>query len=503
MPRPIHHHLITTLLATALAACGGGDADPGLEAGDSSADVISADVTSANVASADDTLQAEPAFHRLPGTADADGTGPGSVQTLPGDAQVDTQGLTDDNLAARRADVPQAQALAAAPSTAPVVYTPAQIRAAYGMPVLPARFDALTPRQRADLGAGQTVYIIGAYHGPNTVADLERFNTRFGLPGCTSLPIPVGTRSLSPARPADGCTISVVHSTRGATLALRPPPYHPTWAAEYALDVQWAHASAPLARIVVIAAESASTLSIFDAIMVANKMGPGVVSMSFVVPEAAYANRYEAVFQFPGMTYLAAAGDRGAQANWPAMSPSVLSVGGTSLRLGASGRSETAWASTGGGFSLYHARPSYQAGLGLPGTTVTGPLAAVRGVPARAGVDVAFNADPRTGQFVVLTSPAGTTNWYSFGGTSIGTPQWAGIVAVANAQRALAGRAPLGQLPARLYALARSSGARVLADVVDGRNGACNWCVAGAGYDIPTGWGTPQVGALLAQMGRD
>jgi subtilase family serine protease len=295
----------------------------------------------------------------------------------------------------------------------------------------------------------------------------------------------------------------VVHSTRGATLTLVPPPYHATWAAEYALDVQWAHATAPLARIVVITAENASALSLFDAIMVANKMGPGAVSMSFVVPEAAYANRFEPIFQFPGMTYLAAAGDRGAQANWPATSPSVLSVGGTSLRLGAAGRSETAWSGTGGGFSLYHARPAYQAGLALPGATLTGPLAAVTGVPARAGVDVAFNADPRTGQFVVLTSPAGATNWYSFGGTSIGTPQWAGIVAVANAQRALAGRAPLGQLPARLYGMAASSGARVLSDIVDGRNGTCSWCAAGRGYDIPTGWGTPQVGALLTLAARD
>ena len=497
MPRHIHPHLTATLLATtlALAACGGSDADPTLAAADSS-DPLPA-------ASADESLEAHPAYHRMPEPADADGVSEGTVQMLPGDDQVDTQGLTDDNLAARRADVPQARALAAAPATASAVYTPAQIRAAYGMPALPARFDALSPQQRADLGAGQTIYIVGAYHGPTTVDDLARFKARFGLPGCTTQRIPVTTRSLPAANPSAGCTISVVHSTRGATLKLVPPPYHATWAAEYALDVQWAHATAPLARIVVITAENASALSLFDAIMVANKMGPGAVSMSFVVPEAAYANRFEPIFQFPGMTYLAAAGDRGAQANWPATSPSVLSVGGTSLRLGAAGRSETAWSGTGGGFSLYHARPAYQAGLALPGATLTGPLAAVTGVPARAGVDVAFNADPRTGQFVVLTSPAGATNWYSFGGTSIGTPQWAGIVAVANAQRALAGRAPLGQLPARLYGMAASSGARVLSDIVDGRNGTCSWCAAGRGYDIPTGWGTPQVGALLTLAARD
>jgi subtilase family serine protease len=509
--RPFHHqthrHLIAALLATSLAACGGGDgggdADTTLAATDDT--VAAADIPTPPLAatSSDDLLEAQPAYHRLPGTANAEGTGPGSVQTMPGDEQVDTRGLTDANLAARRAAAPRVHALAAVTNTAAVVFTPAQIRTAYGMSALPARFDALSPQQRADLGAGQTIYIIGAYHGPNTVDDLARFNARFGLPACTAQRIPVTTRSLPAAKPADGCTISVVHSTRGATLALLPPAYHPTWAAEYALDVQWAHATAPLARIVVIAAESATTLGIFDAIMVANKMGPGVVSMSFVVPEAAYANRFEPIFQFPGMTYLAAAGDRGAQANWPATSPSVVSVGGTSLRLGDAGRSETAWASTGGGFSLYHARPSYQAAMALPAANLTGPMAAVVGVPGRVGVDVAFNADPRTGQYVALTSPAGATNWYSFGGTSIGTPQWAGIVAVANAQRALAGRALLGQLPARLYAMAASSGARVLSDIVDGRNGDCSWCVAGKGYDIPTGWGTPQVGALLAQVAKD
>ncbi|MDH4390713.1 MAG: S53 family peptidase [Aquabacterium sp.] len=497
MPRHIHSYLITTLLATTLAACGGGDADPTpAAAGDSTAPLVAA--------SDEIMLEAQPTYHRMPGLADAEGPAQGTVDTQPGDDQVDTLGLTDDNLAARRANVPQARALSIAPVTTPVVYTPAQIRAAYGMPALPAGLDDLSPQQRADLGAGQTIYIIGAYNGPSIVADLARFNTRFGLPGCTTQRIPVTTRSLPAADPAAGCTISVVHSTRGATLALAPPPYHPTWAAEYALDVQWAHATAPLARIVVIAAQNATILSMFDAIMVANKMGPGVVSMSFVVREASYANRFEPIFQFPGMTYLAAAGDRGAQANWPATSPSVVSVGGTSLRLGAASRSETAWAGTGGGFSLYHARPAYQAGLALPGATVTGPLAAVKGVPARVGVDVAFNADPRTGQFVVLTSPAGATNWYSFGGTSMGTPQWAGIVAVANARRALAGRAPLGPLPARLHALAGSgSSAGVLADIVDGRNGNCSWCVAGTGYDIPTGWGTPQVGALLALVAQD
>jgi subtilase family serine protease len=171
----------------------------------------------------------------------------------------------------------------------------------------------------------------------------------------------------------------------------------------------------------------------------------------------------------------------------------VLAVGGTTLTYsGAGARSETTWSGTGGGTSAFVALPSYQSG-------------SIAGYARRVVADVAFNANPNSGQYVALLSPGTTTvRWVSAGGTSLATPQWAGLVAVANAVRAASGKAALGQPHSAIYqqiGAVPTQYAAAFKDVSSGSNGSCATCTAKAGYDTPTGWGTPNAGALLTSLG--
>jgi subtilase family serine protease len=289
--------------------------------------------------------------------------------------------------------------------------------------------------------------------------------------------------------------LSVVYATPQAKMTSTPPAYESGWATEIALDVQWAHATAPLARIVLIEAPDASVNSLLGAIRLANAMGPGAVSMSFGATEGNWTASVDSAFTGAGMSYLAATGDWGTQVSWPAVSPNVLAVSGTRLTYSGSGaRSEVTWSNTGGGMSLYTPTPSYQ----------TNKVVGMGTLARRAVADVAFNADPSTGQFVAVMPPGSSTvNWMSAGGTSLSTPQWAGLVAVANAMRALSGKAALGLAHPTIYAQIGSvpgTYASSFADITLGSNGACAGCVAKAGYDQPTGLGTPHVSGLLTAL---
>ncbi|MDH4392917.1 MAG: S53 family peptidase [Aquabacterium sp.] len=487
MPR----HLLTALTlsaAVALAACGGGDpASPAAATPlDTTAQALALDVA-----------EAIPAFHSV-GQIDP----PALLQQAPQRHTVQLRAGTRLNLGdgAHQAgvstgdDTPDQSIQASRPTTA-VVHTPASIRSLYGMPALPAKLAGLTAAQRADLGAGQTIDIVGAFAGANLLQDLNTFSTRFGPPTCRQVAVPVQNpvRPL-PAAPMGGCTLAIVNSAAGS-LRAAAPAYNAGWAPEFALDVQWAHATAPLARIVVVQAENALTTSLSGAITLVNRLGPGVVNMSFGAPEGNYVEPYEALFATAGMSYVAAAGDSGAQANWPAVGTGVLSVGGTTAWMAGNLRNEVVWSRSGGGFSSWLPRPAYQAGLSVAGAGLTRTPASQPNRPARAVTDVSFNADPFTGQMTVVTAPGGTARWFSMGGTSVGAPQWAGILAVANAHRALAGAAPLGRIHAGLYRTLAAG--RVFNDVTEGSNGSPVWARAGARYDIPTGWGTPKVATFL------
>lgn len=384
-----------------------------------------------------------------------------------------------------------------ATGTVVATYSPAQIRSAYSLPPLPASVNGLTAAQAAQLGAGQTIYIVDAQHDPNAAAELATFNQKFALPGCNTVSIAANAvLPLAAPSPTAGCTFSIVYSGASGGMTASAPSYDSGWATEIALDVQWAHATAPMARIVLIEAPDASVSSLMAGVSLANSMGPGIVSMSFGSPEGGWTAQTTSAFTGAKMTYLAAAGDAGAAVEWPAVLPQVVAVGGTTLSYPGSGpRSETVWSGTGGGISQYTATPSYQTaavpGLGNPGR--------------RAVTDVSFNADPASGQYLaVIAQGSTTTSWMSVGGTSLSTPQWAGIIAIANALRAQASKPVLGAPHSQLYgaiSTVPTTYASAFADVTTGSDGSCATCSAKVGYDLPTGLGTPNVTSLLAALG--
>ena len=488
--------LLSCLAAAALTACGGG-AEP-------SESVATPD--SASVSAASSGAEAQPTFHMAPAQLD-EPTDADAASAIPHQFQIDavaaglsTARLTPDLLAQRLATLQRARTESvstrpAGTAISAAVYTPAQIRAAYGLPALPASTASLSAADAATFGAGQTIYVIDAYDHPNAFSDLGKFSTKFGLPACTNVALTTSS-ALPLAKAPSTCTFSVAYTDGKGALNAAAPAYNADWIAEIALDVQWAHAIAPLARIVLIEVSDSDSNSLLGGVALANKMGGGVVSMSFGAPEGSWVKANDASFTTPGMTYIASAGDAGAQALWPAVSPYVLAVGGTSLQWSGSGtRYEAAWSSSGGGVSAYEALPVWQSGTVVPG---------VGAASMRTVSDVAFNANPNTGQYVALTAQGSTTTtWNAYGGTSIGAPQWAGLVAVANARRAAASQALLGDFHATLYKTVAASAttyAADFADIVDGGDGNCASCVAATGYDTVTGWGTPNATALLTTL---
>jgi subtilase family serine protease len=514
-----------------LAACGGGS--PAQIGGKgSSADALA--VATAGTASSDPALPevaalpaltASPAFHLAPveldapSSIDADGTGSSAglaphAQRVPESLQgLRTAGLTPERIAESErptsehpnASARDPRANAAGGGSAVQVYTPAQIRRAYGLPALPAPGTRLTAAQAAALGSGQTIYLIDAHDNPNAYSDLANFSATFGLPSCTN--VPIGTATALPlAVPAagSGCTFSTVYIGSNGQLANHAPSYDAGWATEIAIDVQWAHATAPLARLVLVEAQEATLAQLAAGIRMAGTMGPGIVSMSFGLAEGPWVGSLDFLFPASGKSsFVASAGDSGAGVNWPAVSPNVLAVGGTTLVLTGGGpRSETVWSLTGGGISAYEVQGAYQRSLTIPGEP--GVQSGTHLTAMRSVSDVAFNADPSTGQYVVITAPGSSAHgWYSGGGTSMGAPQWAGLLAIANAQRAQLALPPLAPPQAMLYqriAAVNGRYASAFLDVTQGSDGACATCSAGPGYDQPTGLGTPNAGNLLALM---
>ena len=322
-------------------------------------------------------------------------------------------------------------------TTGPVSYTPAQIRHAYG-------WD-----QTSATGAGQTIAIVDAYNDPHIATDLSTFDTQWGLPAAS-----LGVVSMNSSAPTDA-----------------------GWGMETALDVEWAHAMAPGARILLVEAASSNTSDLLSAVNYADhQMGVSVVSMSWGGSEFSSETYYDSYFNKAGVTFVASAGDTGAAREWPSESPNVVSVGGTNIPLDASGNRtgpETAWTSGGGGYSAYERKPNYQASVQSSG---------VRTAP-----DVSYDADPNTGFYVYNSNYNGSAGWYDVGGTSAGAPQWAALVAAADQVRAANGKAALGGIQQTLPALYAKVPASHFNDVTSGSNGYS----ATAGYDLATGRGTP------------
>ena len=381
---------------------------------------------------------------------------------------------------------------AGAGSTTPSGYTPTQVRSGYGIPSIALANGSIAS------GAGTTIALVDAYDDPTALGDLEAFDAAFGLAnppsfakvnqqGATS-PLP-GT---DPSGPAEGTD-------------------QPTWETEESLDIEWAHVMAPQANLVLVEANSPADL--FTAVSAAaNYPGVDVVSMSFSTPEFSQETSLDSTFTTPAghtpVTFVAATGDSGAfapgtdviQTNYPAASPNVVAVGGTSLVLnGGTYISESAWGQGmdsgttgggGGGISPYEAQPAYQSAAASTFTTTQ-----------RTTPDVSMIADPGGPEDSGMGVPiydsydfGSATPWAPtpVGGTSLATPVFGGVISLADQIRTADGLSsldgPTQTLP-DLYKLAPNN----FHDIISGSNGF----PAGAGYDLATGLGSP-VGNLFA-----
>jgi subtilase family serine protease len=351
-------------------------------------------------------------------------------------------------------------------------YTPAQMTTAYGVNLI--SFGGVTGN-----GAGQTIAIVDAFNDPNIVADAAAFNTQFNLPQFNV---------------AGGPTFQVLGQTGTTTL---PTINGQGWDLEESLDVQWAHSIAPQANIILYESNTNND-SDMDAAVATAAANPAVsvVSMSWGEGEFQGEQSEDPFVLTPtgrtgGVTFLAATGDWNSPAIYPAFSPDVVAVGGTSLSIQTDGTytSETVWShsgyGTGGGISQDESLPSYQDGLnGINGASTTN-----RNVP-----DVSMDADPSTGVYVLDTYGGG--GWYQVGGTSLATPLFAGLVAIANQGRALNGQPSLNGLTQTLptlYNLPSSD----FHDITVGGNGTYN---AAPGYDLVSGIGTPIANLLVPDL---
>ena len=354
-------------------------------------------------------------------------------------------------------------------------YSPAQVRSYLGL---------------SGDGRGQTIGITVAYDTPTIRADVARFSAYFGLP----LPCDASVDDDSKRgrrREHDGkggdddpgaedCFPLVVAMPGGL------PIVDDGWAVETALDVEWAHAIAPRAKILLVEAINVDARPLFGAIDYAARHGAAVISNSWLDEEFKGEKIYDHHCILEQAVCVFASGDDGHEATYPAVNPYVLAVGGTRLSLNSAGGvlSEVAWSGSGGGVSEFERRPRYQADVN--------PFA-MRGSP-----DVSYNADIRTGFPVFVGSGLyGQIGWLGTGGTSAGTPQWAAIIAVANQLREAQGKRPFGAVGRTTIqsALYRLQGRPSLFDVSTGSNGACGAvCTAGVGYDFVTGLGSPRHG---------
>ncbi len=329
-----------------------------------------------------------------------------------------------------------------AAGSSPNALTPAQVRKAY---------DA---DGTFGTGKGKKIALVVAYGSPTLQGDLDAFDAAFGLK--------------KPNLEIHDCGVQTQNSD---------------WAVETSLDTEWAHVMAPDADLLVVEAASDNSEALLDAIDYAAASGAQAVSISWGTAERPSLTMADS--HFSGNTvYVAAAGDDGSGAIWPASSPNVVAVGGTTLKLDKNGNrlSEKAWRYSGGGPSLLEAAPSWQTEMGIESVTRSTP-------------DVSFDAG--TGVCVYYGGGTGTDHWYSVGGTSVGAPAWAGIVADLNEN------ADSIKNAGSLYVLAGTAGYQdpggCFFDITSGSNG---WRAA-AGYDEASGLGTPNCAELNRQAAAD
>jgi hypothetical protein len=331
-----------------------------------------------------------------------------------------------------------------APQAAPSGLGPADLQSAYKLP-------------SASAGAGQTVAIVDAFDDPKAEADLATYRSQFGLPPCTT---------------ANGCFRKV--NQTGAASPL--PRSDAGWAGEISLDLDMVSAICPKCKILLVEANAPNN-SLFTAIDTAARLGAKYISNSWGGAEQAGQDAFDRQhLDKPGVVITASSGDDGFGVIHPASSRFVTAVGGTSLRRASNARgwTETAWRGAGSGCSAQSPKPTWQKDTGCARRTVA---------------DVSAVADPATGVAVYLTFGGG--GWAVFGGTSASAPIIASVYALAGT--------PAANTNPASYPYAHPGS---LFDVTSGSNGSCSpsyLCRSGAGFDGPTGLGTPNgAGAFTA-----
>jgi subtilase family serine protease len=342
----------------------------------------------------------------------------------PGTARCHAHVVTD------RAGNPFASAT---PNVTPAGLGPAQLRDAYKL-----------------TGTGSsavTVAIVDAYGYDNAEADLAVYRAQFGLPACTT---------------ANGCFKKVNQQGVQGNY----PRQDTGWAQETALDLDMVSATCPNCKILLVEATSATFANLATAENVAASLGAHVISNSYGGGETS-SSPYEGAYNHPGVAITVSSGDSGYGVQFPASSPHVTAVGGTSLRQAANTRgwSETAWSGAGSGCSSVYQKPTWQ----------TDALCTMR-----MEADVSAVADPNTGVAVYGPTNPKSSAWLVFGGTSVAAPLVGGVYGV-NGGGVTFGSDPYSHVSA-------------LFDVVSGSNGSCGgtyFCTSIAGYDGPTGLGTP------------
>jgi subtilase family serine protease len=335
--------------------------------------------------------------------------------------------------------------IASATSVSAAGLTPADIASAY----------ALTG------GTGGTVAIATAYSDPHLETDLAVYRNTYALAPCTV---------------ASGC-LTIVGQTGSTTSLPSDDTSSDDWSGEVSLDLDMVSATCPLCNILLVEASSTSTADLGTAVNEAVALGATYVSNSYGGSEdSSETSTDTSYYDHPGVVITASAGDSGYGVEYPAASPYVTAVGGTSLSTDSSSRgwTESVWSGSGSGCSSYESQPSWQ-------TSLLSSLS-LSGCSNRVVADVAAVADPNTG-VAVYDTDLSNGGWNVYGGTSASSP----IIA---ATYALAGTPGSSDNPAQ-YPYNHTS---ALYNVSSGSNGSCSpsWlCTGGSGFNGPTGLGTP------------
>ena len=329
-------------------------------------------------------------------------------------------------------------------TTGPAGYGPDQFHGAYQLPA-----TSTNPA---------TIAVVAAYDDPYIVNDLAAYNKTFGLPAFPNCSSTIVTACFKKVNQNGGTAY---------------PARSRDWALEISLDVETAHQTCQNCKLILVEASSNSYTNLMKAVDRARLMGATVISNSYGSNEFGSEVVYDNHFNYPGIAFIFSSGDSGYGPSYPAASPNVTAVGGTSLTVDAANawQAESVWSGSGSGCSLYELKPGFQ----------TDPLCTNRSI-----ADVSADADPNTGAAVYDSyGYAGMRGWFQVGGTSLAAPLITGTYGLANN---VGVGAFANSLPYSLF----SYGAN-LHDITDGNNGNCGTylCQGTVSYDGPTGLGTP------------